>query len=64
MSAQDKMRNKAEDAKGHAKEMVGDATDNPRLKAEGKADQTEADIRDAGEHVKDTARDVKDAFKK
>jgi len=50
-------------AKGKVKEEVGDATDNESLEAEGKADQSKANLNQAGEKVKDAAGDVKDAFK-
>jgi uncharacterized protein YjbJ (UPF0337 family) len=60
----DKIRNKAEEAKGTAKEHIGDMTDNERLEAEGHAEQAESKVKQAGEHVKDTAEDVRDAFKR
>ncbi len=54
MSAGDKVRNAAEDAKGKIKEGAGKATGNDKLEAEGKADQVKADLKKAGENVKDT----------
>ena len=63
MGLDDKIENKADEAKGKIKEQVGDATDNERLEAEGKADQSEANLNQAGEKVKDAVDDVKDAFK-
>ncbi|UBH05541.1 UPF0337 protein [Leucobacter sp. Psy1] len=54
MSAQDKIKAKAEQLTGKAKEAVGNATDNERLVAEGKADQVKGDAREAAEDVKDT----------
>jgi uncharacterized protein YjbJ (UPF0337 family) len=62
MSFGDKLQNKAQEMKGAAKEKVGDATDNERLQAEGAADRTEAQARQAGEHIKDAGRDARDAF--
>ena len=56
MGLDDKMRNSAEEAGGKVKETVGEVTDNERLEAEGKADQFGANMKQAGE-------DVKDAFK-
>jgi uncharacterized protein YjbJ (UPF0337 family) len=53
MGTDDKIENSAENAKGKVKEGVGDATGNDRLKAEGKGDQVKADIKQAGEKVKD-----------
>jgi uncharacterized protein YjbJ (UPF0337 family) len=64
MGLDDKIRNKAEEAVGVAKEHAGDLTDNERLEAEGKADQVRAHAKQAGEHVKDAASDVKDAFQR
>ena len=53
MGTDDKVRNTAEEWQGKAKEAYGDATDDPRLEAEGKADQTKASLKQAGEKVKD-----------
>ncbi|QIG38718.1 CsbD family protein [Microbacterium sp. 4R-513] len=53
MGLDDKIKNTAEKAGGKAKEAVGDATDNERLEAEGQADQTKANLKQAGENVKD-----------
>jgi uncharacterized protein YjbJ (UPF0337 family) len=61
MGLDDKISNKAEDLKGRGKEAFGDATDDDSMKAEGAADQSEAGVKQAGEHVKDAARDVKGA---
>ncbi len=53
MSATDKIKNTAEGIVGKAKEAVGKGTDDRRLENEGRADQTSADVKQAGEHVKD-----------
>jgi uncharacterized protein YjbJ (UPF0337 family) len=53
MSGIDKMKNKAEELGGKGKEAVGDATDDRDLQAEGKADQTSGNLKQAGEKVKD-----------
>ena len=53
MSTGDKIRHKAEELKGAAKEKLGDATDDRDLQAEGKKDQSKADLKQAGEKVKD-----------
>ena len=58
MGIGDKFENKAEELKGKAKEHVGDATNNRDLEAEGQADQAKAGMKQAGEHVKDAAKDV------
>lgn len=57
MGLADKAKNAAEDLIGKAKEVVGDATNDDKLKAEGKKDQASSSIKDAGENIKD-------AFKK
>jgi len=53
MSGSDKIDNAAQDAVGKAKEAVGKVTDDEKLEAEGKGDQVRADIKQAGEKVKD-----------
>jgi uncharacterized protein YjbJ (UPF0337 family) len=63
MGLDDKIKNKAQEAGGKIKEEYGDATDNERLEAEGKAEQAESKFRQAGEEVKDAAKDVRDDVK-
>jgi uncharacterized protein YjbJ (UPF0337 family) len=58
MGLDDKIGNKAQEAAGKVKEGVGDATDNEKLQAEGARDQTAAKAKQAGEHLKDAAKDV------
>lgn len=53
MGLDDKIKNAAQDIAGKAKEAVGNVTDNDKLVAEGKADQAKADVKKAGENVKD-----------
>lgn len=53
MGEGDKTDNKLQDLKGQAKEKLGAATDNDRLQNEGKADQSSANLKQAGENVKD-----------
>ncbi len=57
MGTDDKVGNAAEEAKGKLKEKAGDATDNRDLEAEGEADQTKANLKQAGEKVKDAFKD-------
>lgn len=61
MSFVDKVKNKIDETIGKAKEGTGKATDDKYLEYEGKGDQTSANVKQAGEHLKDTARDVRDA---
>jgi uncharacterized protein YjbJ (UPF0337 family) len=53
MGADDKIKNKAEEIKGMAKEKIGDHTDDSDLESEGRTDQTKANLKQAGEKVKD-----------
>lgn len=53
MSAEDKVDNKLDDLRGKAKEGVGRATGDEELEAQGRGDQAVADLRQAGEKVKD-----------
>jgi uncharacterized protein YjbJ (UPF0337 family) len=57
MAFDDKVDNKSEEIGGKVKEGVGRATDDEKLEAEGKADQTSSNLKQAGEKIKD-------AFKK
>ncbi|UFN43449.1 CsbD family protein [Nocardioides okcheonensis] len=57
MGIADKAKNVAQDLAGKAKEVAGEVTNDDKLKAEGKKDQTASDVKQAGENVKD-------AFKK
>ncbi len=53
MSALDKAKNAVEDAEGKAKEALGKVTGDHSTEAEGKTDQSKADLKNAGEKVKD-----------
>jgi uncharacterized protein YjbJ (UPF0337 family) len=59
----DKISNKAEKVTGAAKEKLGELRDDDEQKTEGQVDQGKADLKNAGENVKDAAGDAKDAFK-
>lgn len=56
MGTDDKAKNTAEGLGGKAKQAVGGATGDEDLRAEGKADETSADLKQAGEKVKDAFR--------
>ena len=56
MGIADKAKNTAENAAGKAKEAAGTATGDEELRAEGKADQSTASLKQAGENVKDVFR--------
>ena len=53
MSAVDKAKNAVEDVGGKAKETAGKVTGDRSTEAEGKMDQSKADMKNAGEKVKD-----------
>ena len=57
MSGRGKIRNAMQEAKGRMKRGTGRATADPYLEAEGSAEKKSADIKQAGQKVKD-------AFKK
>lgn len=64
MGLGDKIQNKAEELGGRGKEATGAATGDEDLKNEGRADQTEAKLKNAGEKVKDAVSDLKDGLKR
>ena len=54
---------KIDEAKGRAKEALGDITDDDDLKRDGKIDRASASIKDKAENAVDAVRDkVKDAL--
>ncbi|MCU1512222.1 MAG: CsbD-like protein [Arthrobacter sp.] len=57
MGLGDKIHNAAEKLHGKGKQTAGEASGNERLSAEGKSRQVKADLKQAGEKIKD-------AFKK
>ncbi len=56
MSAERKAANKAREVKGKAKKGAGKAVGNPRMEAQGRAEQTAGNLRQAGEKVKDAVK--------
>ncbi|GEN81348.1 CsbD family protein [Actinotalea fermentans] len=53
MTVDDKMEHKAEELGGKAKEALGKASDDEKLEAEGRGEQTKANLKQAGDKVKD-----------
>ena len=53
MGLDDKIENKTQDITGKAKEATGKTTDDEKLEAEGKTDQSKSDLKQAGEKIKD-----------
>ncbi|MBQ1025256.1 CsbD family protein [Micromonospora sp. C95] len=56
MGVEDKFNNTAENTGGKIKEGVGRATDDEQLEAEGRGEQMRANIKQAGEKIKDAFR--------
>lgn len=56
MSKRDKVKNAAEAAKGKAKRAAGKATGDPYVQAKGGAENKKANLKQAGEKVKDAAK--------
>ncbi len=63
MGLDDKIKNTVDKVTGAAKEKAGDIRGDDEQKAEGQVDQSKADLKQSGEHIKDAASDAKDAFK-
>jgi uncharacterized protein YjbJ (UPF0337 family) len=55
-AARNKTRNATQKAKGQLKETAGRVTGDERLEAEGRADKTKANLKQAGEKIKDAFR--------
>ncbi len=53
MGLDDKIKNAAEEAAGKVKESAGNASGDEKLAAEGHGDQSKANLKQAGENVKD-----------
>lgn len=58
MGIGDKITNKLEELKGKGKEATGRAAHDERLEDEGKAEQGKANIKQAGEKIKDAAKNI------
>ncbi|MDA8264929.1 MAG: CsbD family protein [Actinomycetota bacterium] len=56
MSATDKAKNSAQEAKGIIKETAGKATGDRSLEAKGKSDRVKGNLKQAGEKVKDAGK--------
>ena len=56
MSFADKVSNKAQELQGRIKRNAGEVTGDPELRAEGRADEAKAHLKQAGEKVKDAFR--------
>ena len=63
MGAGDKMEHKAEEVAGKVKEGLGDASGDRDLEAEGQAEQSKANVKQAGDNVADALREASTAVK-
>jgi uncharacterized protein YjbJ (UPF0337 family) len=57
MGNENKAENKAEELGGRAKEAVGNATGDEALERQGERDQSKANLKQAGEKVKDAFKE-------
>jgi uncharacterized protein YjbJ (UPF0337 family) len=57
------LSSRSDDLKGRAKEAVGDLTDDPDLKREGKTDRAAGKVKDKLSEAKDRLEDVVDDVK-
>jgi len=60
----DKMKNRLQMGRGHAKQDLGRATGDPYLEAEGQKERIGGSARQVTEQVKDAGKNVKDAFER
>ena len=63
MGLDDKFDAKTTEAGGKLKKATGEVTDNGRLEAEGRADETKGGAQGAAEKLKDAAGNAKDSVK-
>ena len=56
MANEDKTRNKGEETKGKLKEKTGEVTGDRELEQQGRKDQSKANLKQAGEKVKDAIK--------
>jgi uncharacterized protein YjbJ (UPF0337 family) len=59
MTFQKKIRNKFQITRGRAKQKLGRATGNRRMRAEGLANRIGGNVRQAGEQVKEAGRELR-----
>ncbi|MFG1999760.1 CsbD family protein [Spirillospora sp. NPDC048911] len=60
----DKLKNKAQKAKGRGKEQAGRETGDPYLESEGRKDRMAGGAKQVGEQAKDVAKEARDTFKR
>lgn len=60
----DKLKNKAQRAKGRGKEEAGRRSGDPYLEAEGSRDRMAGGAKQVGEQAKDAAREARETFRR
>ncbi len=63
MSFQNRIRNRFQITRGRAKQKLGRATGNRRMRAEGVADRVGGNVKQAGEQLKDARKDLGRRFR-
>lgn len=58
----DKLKNRAQKAKGRSKEEAGRETGDPYLESEGRRERTAGGAKQVGEQVKDAAKETRRTF--
>jgi uncharacterized protein YjbJ (UPF0337 family) len=58
----DKLKNKAQKARGRGKEEAGRQSGDPDLEAEGRRERTAGGAKQVGEQVKDAAKETRRTF--
>lgn len=61
--AAETFKHRAENVVGKAKEAIGEATEDEKLREEGKQEQAEAGLKESGDKLGDAARKGKNAVK-
>ncbi|MGP8002131.1 MAG: CsbD family protein [Streptosporangiaceae bacterium] len=64
MSFLNKVRNRSQIARGRAKQKLGRATGNRRMRMTGVADRIGGNVKQAGEQLKDAGRDMGRSFRR
>jgi uncharacterized protein YjbJ (UPF0337 family) len=59
----DKLRNRLQMSRGHAKQDIGRAAGDPRLEAEGQGERLGGATRQVGEQVKDAGKNIRGAVR-
>lgn len=64
MSVMDKIKNRLQMGKGRGKEGAGRTIGNPRVTSHGRRERAEGAVKQAGEHLKDVGKNIREGFKR